>query len=91
MPIPWVVPLSCERVPSEKRKFAVGKEQINALLSDPQMPFYGQLVVEVADSDYARPDYLTAHRKHSNLVTIVRSRSNRVFYRQNERVVVASK
>ncbi len=84
-PVPWVVPLSCERVPSDKRKFEVGKEQINALLSDPQMPFHSQLVVEVADSDYARPSYLAAHRKHPNLVTIVRSRSNRVFYRQNER------
>ena len=84
-PVPWVVPLSCERVPAEERKFEVGKEQIDALLSDPQMPFHGQLVVEVADSDYARPDYLAAHRKHPNLVTIVRSRSNRVFYRQNER------
>jgi hypothetical protein len=81
----WVVPLSCERVPAGKRKFEVGKEQIDALLSDPKMPFHGQLVVEVVDSDYARPDYLAAHRKHPNLVTIVRSRSNRVFYRQNER------
>ena len=52
-PVPWMVLLSCEGVPSEKRKFAGGKEQIEALLSDPQMPFHGQLVVEAADSDYA--------------------------------------
>ncbi len=89
-PVPWVVPLSCERVPSEKRKFAVGKEQIEALLFDPNLPFHGQLVVEVADSDYARPDYVASHRKYPNLVTIVRSRSNRVFYRQNERSAAAT-
>ncbi len=82
---PWGVPLSCERAPAEKRKSEVGKEQIDALLSDPQMPFHGQLVVEVVDSDYARPDYLAAHRKHPNLVTMVRARSNWVFYRQKER------
>jgi len=84
-PVPWVVPLSCKRVPADKRKFEVGADQVDALLSDPQLPFHHQLVVEVADSDYARAEYLAARRKHPNLVTIVRSRGNRVFFRQDER------
>ena len=84
-PVPWVVPLACQRVPADKRKFEVGAEQVDALLSDPQLPFHDRLVVEVLDSDYARAEYLAAHRKHPHLVTIVRSRGNRVFFRQDER------
>ena len=50
------------------------------------MPFFNQLCAEVADSDYSKPAYLSANRDKKNLVTIVRVRSNRIFYRQPEAV-----
>lgn len=78
----WVVPLSTARVASSDDKEGVGAAQIDALLQDPYLPFHGELCVEVADSKYSKPAYLHAHRKHANLVTIVRVASNRTFYRQ---------
>lgn len=77
----WVVPLSSARVASTDDKEAVGAAQIDALLLDQTLPFHTQLCVEVADSKYSKPAYLHAHRKHANLVTIVRVASNRTFYR----------
>jgi DDE superfamily endonuclease len=78
----WVVPLSTARVASADDKEAVGAAQIDALLLDRALPFHDQLCVEVADSKYSKPAYLHAHRRHANLVTIVRVASNRIFYRQ---------
>jgi hypothetical protein len=48
------------------------------------LPFHDQLCAEVADSSYSKPAYLHANRAKVNLVTIVRVRSNRTFYRQPE-------
>ena len=61
-PVPWVVPLSCQRVEHEQKKALVGADQMDALLNDPALPFHDQLIVEVADSDYAQPAYIAAHR-----------------------------
>lgn len=80
----WVVPLSTSRVTSEDDKEGVGAAQIDALLLDPALPFHDQLCVEVADSKYSKPAYLHAHRRHANLITIVRVAANRTFYRQAE-------
>lgn len=77
----WVVPLSTARVASTDDKEGVGAAQIDALLLDRALPFHDQLCVEVADSKYSKPAYLHAHRRHANLVTIVRVASNRTFYR----------
>src|SRR5215207_6154767 len=86
----WVLPLSTARVASTDDKEGVGAAQIDALLQDRALPFHDQLCVEVADSKYSKPAYLHAHRRHANLVTIVRVASNRTFYRPpegaNERV-----
>jgi hypothetical protein len=77
----WVVPLSNRRIKTSEDKEIVGAEQINALLSDESLPFHGKLCVEVADSSYSKPAYLCANRQHKNLITMVRSRSNRVYHR----------
>jgi len=79
---PWVVPLSNRRIKTWEDKEVVGAEQIEALLSDESLPFHGQLCVEVEDSGYSKPAYLSANRHHTNLVSIVRSRSNRTYYHQ---------
>jgi hypothetical protein len=80
-PVPWVVPLSCQRVKLEESKVQVGAEQIGALLEHEKLPFGDQLTVEVGDSDYAQPLFLAANRKHPHLVSLVRCRGNRTFSR----------
>jgi hypothetical protein len=82
---PWVVPLSCQRVKLEESKVQVGAAQIGDLLDTEQLPFHDQLTVAVGDSDYARPAYLAANRAHAQLVSLVRCRGNRSFYRQKYR------
>ena len=77
----FVIPLGTQWVKSGEDKEGVGAEQMRILLEDEEMPFYGQLCAEVADSSYSKPAYLHANRSQDNLVTIVRVRSNRTFYR----------
>ena len=79
---PWVVPLSSQRVSSVDDKELDGAIQVNVLLDDPQLPFHEQLCVEVGDTSYSKPKYLFANRPKSNLVTLVRVRRTRTFYRK---------
>ena len=81
-PVPWVVPLSCQRVKPDESKTLVGAGQIGELLCDAKLPFHEQLTGEVGDSDYAQPAYLAANREHENLVSVARCRGNRTLYRQ---------
>lgn len=78
----WVVPLSGQRVSSAADKELEGAIQMNVLLDDPHLPFHDQLCVEVGDTSYSKPKFLFAHRAKSNLVTIVRVRRTRTFYRK---------
>jgi len=78
----WVVPLSCERVGSMEDKELAGAIQINILLEDESLPFHDQLCVEVGDTSYSKPKYLFANRPKSNLVSLVRARGTRTFYRK---------
>jgi len=80
----WVLPLLTERVPTSQDKEMVGGSQVDALLDDPQLPFGQELCVEAVDSSYSKAAYLHAHRRHPNLVTIARAKSNRTFYHQFE-------
>jgi hypothetical protein len=84
-PVPWVAPLSCQRVKLEETKALVGAEQIGALLEDEKLPFHEQLTMEVGDSDYSQAAYLAANREHENFVSLVRCRGNRTFYRLDHR------
>jgi hypothetical protein len=77
----FVIPLDARRVKSSEDKELVGAEQICLLLEDEALPFHDQLCAEVEDSSYSKPRYLHANRSKPNLVTIVRVRSNRTFYR----------
>lgn len=79
---PWVIPLSTQRVTSAADKERVGVEQLQTLLTDATLPFGGELSVSVHDSSYSKPAVLHAQCQHSNHVSIVRVRSNRVFYRR---------
>ncbi len=79
---PWVVPLSSQRVNSADDKELEGAIQMNVLLDDPQLPFHDRLCVEVGDTSYSKPKYLFPNRPKSNLVTLVRVRRTRTFYRK---------
>jgi hypothetical protein len=79
---PWVCPLSTRRIRSVDTATAVGSEQVDALMEDEVLPFHEELCVHVADSTYSAVLFLGSTEKHKNLVNVVRSRSNRVFYRQ---------
>src|SRR5262245_16514669 len=78
----WVLPLLTRRVATSENKEMVGASQVEALLEDPQLPFAQALCVEAVDSNYSQPAYLYSHRRHANLVTIARVKSNRTFYHQ---------
>lgn len=84
-PVPWVVPLACRRVKLAENKAQVGAQQIGALLEDEDLPFHGQLTVEVGDSDYSQALYLAENRQHDHLVSLVRCRGNRIFNRLDYR------
>jgi hypothetical protein len=78
----WLLPFLTRRVSTDKDKEMVGAEQVTMLLDDPKLPFGLDLTVEVGDTCYSKPDYLHAHRKHPNLVSVARVRSNRTFHHQ---------
>lgn len=78
----WVLPLMTVRVATDQDKELVGMAQIERLLKDEKLPFGKELTVEVADSSYSKPESLYAHRQYPHVVTIVRSRGNRTYYRK---------
>jgi len=79
---PWVVPLSIRRLQSEEKATTVHAQQINALLSQETFPFHDRLSVVVADSTLSAVTFLGPVTPLRNLVTIVRTRCNRVFYQR---------
>lgn len=79
---PWIVPLVMRRVSTQEKESRVGAEQLKMLLEDEHLPWHGDLSVQVVDSRYSTPEYLQSAAAYDNLVTIVRVRSNRTFYRQ---------
>ena len=78
---PWVVPLSCERVATDKtaREMAVG--QVAGLLSNERLAFAGALTVEVVDSYYSRARYLNPTGGYDHHVVLARVATNRTFHR----------
>lgn len=78
----WIVPLMTRRVTTSEDKELVGSEQINALLTDPKLPFGSSFCVDVADSSYSKPVCLYSKRQHPKLVSITRLRGTRVLYQQ---------
>ena len=77
---PWVVPLAVQRVKSDDDAELLGGEQLLALL--PDLPFDEELTVCTADTAYSKPEFLLRLEPQEKIVTIVRVRSNRTFYRR---------
>ncbi len=78
----WVVPLSVQRVDSESLETVVGAEQIKNLMANTELPFHKELTVTVADCKYSSRQYVSQFTEPDNLVNIVRSAANRVFYQK---------
>jgi DDE superfamily endonuclease len=79
---PWTIPLDMSRVPTESNSIQEGIAQLNAVLSEPNMPWTDELCALVVDSAYGNHKFLIPLQKHKDLVVIARARSNRVFYQQ---------
>jgi len=77
---PWTIPLDMSRVSTESNSNQKGIEQLKAVLSNPKLAWSKELCVNVVDSAYGNKQFLSPLQEHKNLVTVARSRSNRVFY-----------
>ena len=77
---PWVVPLSCIRIPTQQTANQVAATQMSALLSDADLPFGLELTVNVADSSYSKAYYLSPVRAFDNHVEVNRVAKNRKFF-----------
>ena len=85
----WALPVACERVRAEASPVLVGAAQLQALMSDPEMPWHGQqkaLVVHVADSTYSQKAFVPA-AAHPDLVHVLCVRTNRLFYAPASRLL----
>jgi hypothetical protein len=81
---PWVVPLLVRRIRSQEKEGEAGIVLLDMLMNDETLPWHEALCVQVSDSRYSTPEYLSAAGTYANLVTVSRVRSNRTVYRQPE-------
>lgn len=79
---PWVVRMAMVRVACQDNKERVGAKQVRDILEAKDLPFGRALCVEVVDSAYSKPAYLSFNRDQKNLVTVARARGTRTFYRE---------
>ena len=79
---PWVVPLEMRRVKSEEKATDVHAQQITALMTTDAFADANRFCVCVVDSTLGAVTFLGQVVSHQNLVTIARTRKNRVFYRR---------
>jgi hypothetical protein len=78
---PWVVPLSCERVPTAKKAREVAVAQVVGVLTHPRLPLVRELSVAVVDSHYSQAGYLSPVGGYQQHVVIARLPANRTLYR----------
>ncbi|MEI6063809.1 MAG: transposase [Pseudanabaena sp. ELA748] len=76
----WTIPLDMSRVSTESTSNQKGIEQLKAVLRNPKLAWSKEFCVNVVDSAYGNKQFLSPLQEHKNLVTVARSRSNRVFY-----------
>ncbi len=78
--VPWAIPLSGERVPSEDKGVSLGNQQLEKIWKTSSSS--DKLSVLVADSHYSQRNFIGKQVEHKDVVIITRVRSDRVFYRQ---------
>jgi hypothetical protein len=75
----WVLPISTRRIPTTKTPASVAAEQVFAICDDPELAWYEQVIVVAADSGYCCLPFLGPLADFAHVVTLTRTRSNRVF------------
>lgn len=94
---PWVLPLSTQRVPSFEDEALLGAEKLQQILNIITEESPDKLFINLVDSGYCKPKYIyklhAPEAQNQNLLTIVRARSNRVFWRKSvkERSIYSGK
>ena len=78
---PWAIPIRIERIPSGEKGTDIAVWQTAELLDDIELPFNKTLTVNVVDSSYGIASFLGGVCGLENLITIARSRGNRVYFR----------
>ena len=63
--IPWLLPLSVERVATDTKGVAVGIKQLDMIMS-----FEKELTVILGDTAYSSPTFIEGVQKHDNAVLI---------------------
>lgn len=87
-PAVWNLPLSMRLVPSGVNKNSFTADQVNDLLSNEELFFDKELVVNALDSNYSSPEYIAQTHSNKNLVNVIRLASNRnVWKKLNEEQV----
>ncbi|MBF0290499.1 MAG: transposase [SAR324 cluster bacterium] len=84
---PWAIPLCVNRVTSQETGNDTAIAQIHNLMTDKDLPFKDSLTVNVADSAYGIARFLAKQYRHDNLITVARSRANRVFFHQPDQTI----
>jgi len=75
----WNIPLNGRRTRRENRQ-QTAVQQMRSLLENRHLPFYRDLCLLLGDCDYSTPAYLAAFGDKPNVISLTRSRSNRVYY-----------
>jgi hypothetical protein len=75
----WNIPLHGRRTRRENRKQTT-TAQMRSLLENPNLPFYQDPCLILGDSDYSTPGYLAALGDKPKVISLTRSRGNRVYY-----------
>ena len=81
---PWVLPLITQRVQTSVDEVLLGASQVKRCIDKIKAKEPNKLCVNVADSAYCKPEYIEQlhgdSSNNTNLVSILRARSNRVVW-----------
>lgn len=75
----WTIPLEGRRT-RRKDQEQTATAQMQSLLENRNLPFYQAHCIQLGDSHYSTPGYLAAFGDKPNVISITRSRGNRVYY-----------
>lgn len=77
----WNPPISMQRIPSDQNTAKFSAKQLEVILQDKELPFFGQLTIIAADSHYCNPYFVGNLYQYENLVQIDRIAANRNVYK----------
>ena len=78
----WNLPLNVQRIVTTEVRGKHAAKQIKELLENKQSPLSRELVLNALDRQYGTPEYIAGTYECSNLVNVIRLKSNRLVYEQ---------